>query len=206
MKIPRYFKPRLPAEAELEIKKSKFIVNGMPISSAEQAREFILSLKSATPSANHHCSAFIIGAPSQSQMFGYHDDGEPSGTAGKPMYQVLEGQGIGDICVVVTRFFGGIKLGTGGLARAYADSVKALIPQLILDEVLPLSQLQIEYEYSLSSVVDSALHNSDAIVVDSQYTDRVMLRINIPVDQEENLSYRLNERCSGNIVIKRVNR
>ena len=108
--------------------------------------------------------------------------------------------------MVVTRFFGGIKLGTGGLARAYADSVKALIPQLILDEVLPLSQLQIEYEYSLSSVVDSALHNSDAIVVDSQYTDRVMQQLSIPVDQEESLSYRLNERCSGNILIKKVNK
>lgn len=199
-----YLKPLTTVEATIEVKKSRFLVSATPTTTPAQARTYIQKIKAATPSANHHCSAFIIGSPQTDEGFGYSDDGEPAGTAGKPMYQVINGNNIGDICIVVTRFFGGIKLGTGGLARAYADSVKTIIPLLDLEEVQPLCQIKIAYPYPLSAAVDSILHNSKASLIDSQYSDTVMLLISLPINETDALIAALQERCSGKVNIEKL--
>lgn len=199
-----YFQPLAAAEISLEIKKSRFIASALPVSTELAARQFIQQHKILTPSAHHHCSAYIIGAPALSQQFGYNDDGEPVGTAGKPMYQVLHGQKIGDICVVVTRFFGGVKLGTGGLARAYADSTKQVISQLALQQVSPTCTLKLHYAYSQSATIDALLHNANISRLDSDYTESVTLSIRLPVDDVDALIVDLKQRTSGDIKIEKL--
>ncbi|SIS80874.1 YigZ family protein [Neptunomonas antarctica] len=202
MPQPFYLKPTATTETLYEIKKSRFYVSLTPLSTVPAARAYIQQAKAATPSANHHCSAFITGAPQSEEGFGYSDDGEPSGTAGKPMFNVLQGQNIGQACVLVTRFFGGIKLGTGGLVRAYSTSVKEAIAQAIFEEVHPRCTIELTYPYTLSSTVDAVLHTVDTQVIDSQYAESVTLTVSIPASSASELTQQIQERGRGLLSIK----
>ncbi|WP_110666814.1 IMPACT family protein [Salinicola halophilus] len=123
----RYFVPALaPDEIHthtLEIEKSRFITWIGHVATPADFERLLANARTHYPDASHHCSAFIAGAPREQVTIGFSDDGEPGGTAGRPMFQALEGSGLGRIGVVVTRYFGGIKLGTGGLVRAYTQAV-----------------------------------------------------------------------------------
>ncbi|KRC87331.1 hypothetical protein ASE25_16430 [Terrabacter sp. Root85] len=121
----RYLTLASPASAELEVKRSRFVCDVAPVPSEEDARAFVESVRSATRDARHHCTAFVLGTDGGTQRS--NDDGEPSGTAGAPMLDVLRGQGLTDVVAVVTRWFGGTLLGTGGLIRAYGDAVSAAV-------------------------------------------------------------------------------
>lgn len=115
---------------EEEIKKSRFITYLQHVENLTQAKAFWQQIKSQHPQARHHCWATIAGAPNDSQQFGFSDDGEPAGTAGKPMLSALQGSKIGEICAVVVRYYGGILLGTGGLVRAYGNGVQQALTLL----------------------------------------------------------------------------
>jgi len=117
----RYLTLASPATAELEVKRSRFVCDVAPASSEEAARAFVEQVRSSTRDARHHCTAFVLGPDGATQRS--NDDGEPSGTAGAPMLDVLRGSGLTDVVAVVTRWFGGTLLGTGGLIRAYGDAV-----------------------------------------------------------------------------------
>lgn len=120
------------SEIDLEIKRSHFLGLAARTTSEAQAREFIASRRALYPDARHHCSAFIIANPGATSTERSNDDGEPSGTAGKPMLEVLRGSQIFDVTVVVTRYFGGTLLGTGGLVRAYSQATAQALEQLSL--------------------------------------------------------------------------
>lgn len=120
------------SEIDLEIKRSHFLGLAARTTSEAQAREFIASRRALYPDARHHCSAFIIANPGTTPTERSNDDGEPSGTAGKPMLEVLRGSQIFDVTVVVTRYFGGTLLGTGGLVRAYSQATAQALEQLSL--------------------------------------------------------------------------
>lgn len=120
------------SEIDLEIKRSHFLGLAARTTSEAQAREFIASRRALYPDARHHCSAFIIANPGATPTERSNDDGEPSGTAGKPMLEVVRGSQIFDVTVVVTRYFGGILLGTGGLVRAYSQATTQALEQLSL--------------------------------------------------------------------------
>lgn len=120
------------SEIDLEIKRSHFLGLAARTTSEAQAREFIASRRALYPDARHHCSAFIIANPDATPTERSNDDGEPSGTAGKPMLEVLRGSQIFDVTVVVTRYFGGTLLGTGGLVRAYSQATAQALEQLSL--------------------------------------------------------------------------
>ena len=120
------------SEIDLEIKRSHFLGLAARTTSEAQAREFIASRRALYPDARHHCSAFIIANPGATPTERSNDDGEPSGTAGKPMLEVLRGSQIFDVTVVVTRYFGGTLLGTGGLVRAYSQATSQALEQLSL--------------------------------------------------------------------------
>lgn len=197
-----YRKPIATTEALYEIKKSRFYVTITPLSTVAAARTCIQQAKNTTPSANHHCSAFITGSPFDEEGFGYSDDGEPSGTAGKPMFNVLQGSNVGEACVIVTRFFGGIKLGTGGLVRAYSTSVKEAIAQARFEEVHPRATVELSYPYTLSSTVDGILHTFDMQVIDSQYAESVTLKISITAAAVNELTQQVQERGRGLLNIK----
>ncbi|GAK29250.1 YigZ family protein, partial [Serratia liquefaciens] len=116
--------PAGPISVSEEIKKSRFITLLAPTSGVDAAKAFIQQVRDEHPAARHHCWAFVAGPPTDSQQLGFSDDGEPSGTAGKPILAQLMGSGIGEITAVVVRYYGGIKLGTGGLVRAYGSGVQ----------------------------------------------------------------------------------
>ena len=121
----RYLTLASPASAEVEVKRSRFVCDVAPVPSEEDARAFVETVRGATRDARHHCTAFVLGPDGGTQRS--NDDGEPSGTAGAPMLDVLRGQGLTDVVAVVTRWFGGTLLGTGGLIRAYGDAVSAAV-------------------------------------------------------------------------------
>ena len=114
-----YFKPQQTVSCEESIKRSRFISLIIPVANRQQAQQQLEKIKQLHPQARHHCWAFVAGHPNDSQCLGFSDDGEPSGTAGKPMLAQLQGSGLGQILAVVVRYSGGIKLGTGGLVKAY---------------------------------------------------------------------------------------
>jgi uncharacterized YigZ family protein len=125
-----YLVPAEETRAEIEVLNSRFICTAAPAASVEEARAFIARMKSEFADATHNVPAFVVGHGASITAH-CHDDGEPQGTAGRPALAVLQGSGLGDVAVVVTRYFGGTKLGTGGLVRAYGDAVRAVL------EVLP---------------------------------------------------------------------
>ncbi|MBV1908776.1 MAG: YigZ family protein [Kangiellaceae bacterium] len=143
-----YKVPSEPLDVEETIKNSLFTTRARNVSTAEAAKDFVREMNRSFPDASHHCWAYIVGNPSSTTLIGCSDDGEPSGTAGKPMLHVLLHSDIGDIVVVCTRYFGGTKLGTGGLARAYGGGTKLALKQLPLKEKINYIELQCELEYS----------------------------------------------------------
>src|SRR5512146_1122516 len=128
-----YLIPAKEARASIEIQKSKFIASASPAFSVEEARDFIERIRAEYSDATHNVPVFVIGRE-PSLIEHCSDDGEPAGTAGRPALAVLKGSGLGDIVVVITRYFGGIKLGTGGLVRAYSDAVREVL------KILPRAQ------------------------------------------------------------------
>jgi len=121
------------ARAEIEVLNSRFIASAAPAVTVDRAKEFVARIRREFPGATHHVSAYLVGHGS-TLVAHCHDDGEPSGTAGRPALAVLQGSGLGDVAVVITRYFGGTKLGTGGLVRAYGDAVRAVL------EILPRAE------------------------------------------------------------------
>ena len=133
-------------QVQEEIKKSRFICHSKRVYSEEEARAFITAIKKEHYKATHNCSAFIIGE--RSEIKRTSDDGEPSGTAGAPMLGVLENHNLTNVCVVVTRYFGGIKLGAGGLIRAYAGSVALAVKEIGIVEIKEQAGIQIQMSYA----------------------------------------------------------
>lgn len=139
--------PAGPARQEIEVQNSRFIASAAPAFSVDEARQFIYKIKDEFKDATHNVPAFVIGWGSSTTSH-CHDDGEPSGTAGRPALAVLSGSGYGDIVVVVTRYFGGTKLGTGGLVRAYSDAVRAVLASITPAEKVPTHTVMLVVPYN----------------------------------------------------------
>lgn len=148
----RYPVPQLAPEsfhsASIDVEKSQFIAWLCHAPTPGDFETLLTSARTAHPAASHHCTAFIAGAPGEQQAIGFSDDGEPGGTAGRPMYQVLSGSGLGEIGCVVIRYFGGTKLGTGGLARAYAQAVSTAIETLPTREVVERDSYTLRLDFA----------------------------------------------------------
>lgn len=165
-------------EAEIIEKKSRFIATVKPVNSEEEAIEFIESLKKKYWNATHNCFAYVLGEHFQIQRCS--DDGEPSGTAGKPMLDVLLGEEIHDVAVVVTRYFGGTLLGTGGLVRAYSSSTKeGLLASKVITKMYG-QKFSIETDYTGLGKIQYILGQRGLTILNSTYTDKVVLEILLP--------------------------
>lgn len=138
--------------AVIEVEKSQFLTWVCHAPNKEAFDALLHAAKAAHPNASHHCSAFIAGPPGEQTHIGFSDDGEPGGTAGRPMYQALLGSGLGEIGCVVIRYFGGTKLGTGGLARAYAQAVNSGLETLPLREVVERDNYQLNVGFAHEAV------------------------------------------------------
>ncbi|MDN5565826.1 MAG: YigZ family protein [Psychrobacter sp.] len=165
--------------ARLEIKKSDFIAYAYPVHTREQAMFHVEQLKVKYPDARHWCWAYIIGDPDNTTSAGFDDDGEPSGTAGRPILNVLQHKSIGNIIIIVVRYFGGIKLGAGGLTRAYAGSAQAAVDQMQLCPYVAMSQVQIVANFANESQCRYVVESLNGNIDDVAYSKEVLLSITI---------------------------
>lgn len=180
--MKRYHIPGQQARAEIEVLNSRFIATIAPAFSVEQAREFIAEIKAEFSDATHNVPAYVIGHGS-SVTAHCHDDGEPSGTAGRPALAVLSGSGLGDAVVVVTRYFGGTKLGTGGLVRAYGDAVRAVLEEVPRAEKVPVHTVMIALPYPAFERVRLLVAAHGGQILDESFTAEVTVTARFAVEQ-----------------------
>ena len=190
-------------EGEIVEKKSRFIATIRKCETEEEAVAFIDEMKKKYWDARHNCSAFVIG--SRGELTRCSDDGEPSGTAGRPMLEVLLGEGIRNIAVVVTRYFGGTLLGTGGLVRAYTQAVKEGLKSCTVGKMRFGCDLKMETDYNGIGQILYILGQRGLEPLDSTYTDNVTLMIRIPAEQEEAFRKEVVEATCGKAKIEKVN-
>ncbi|PNK60816.1 YigZ family protein [Psychrobacter sp. FDAARGOS_221] len=180
-----------PVTARLGIKKSEFITYAYPVHSREQAMFHVEQLREKYPDARHHCWAYIIGDPDNTTSAGFDDDGEPGGTAGRPILNVLQHKSIGNVIVIVVRYFGGIKLGAGGLTRAYAGSAQAAVDQMTLTDYVPMTQVAIEADFANESQVRYVVEAMGGSIDEVGYSKLVTLNVTLPQADVETLKERL---------------
>ncbi|GFO51553.1 YigZ family protein [Lactococcus garvieae] len=185
--------------AEEEIKKSRFICHLKRVYTEEEARAFISEIKKEHHKANHNCSAFTLGERQEIQRSS--DDGEPSGTAGVPMLEILKKREITNVCAVVTRYFGGIKLGAGGLIRAYAGSVGHALDQVGLVKFVPQEQLILTLDYGNYDGLQRFLSAQGLVISESEFLSDVTVKLFVDLDKAEQLLADLIEQFSGKISV-----
>lgn len=182
-------------QAEIVEKKSKFIGTAIPIESEVEAEEFINSMRKKYYDATHNVFAYQLGERNELQRSS--DDGEPSGTAGKPILDILKNEDIKNVAVVVTRYFGGTLLGTGGLVRAYSKCAKdALISSQIIEKVL-YQEFEISVDYNLSGKVQFEMLNKDYTIKDTLYTDKVTFIVLVEIKYKEQFQNFITEITSA---------
>lgn len=184
-------------QVQEEIKKSRFICHAKRVYSEEDARAFITAIKKEHYKANHNCSAFIIGE--RSEIKRTSDDGEPSGTAGVPMLGVLENHNLTNVCVVVTRYFGGIKLGAGGLIRAYAGSVALAVKEIGIVEIKEQAGIQIQMSYAQYQEYGNFLKEHNLMELETNFTDQVDTIIFVDKEVKEVTKSALIEFFNGKV-------
>lgn len=187
-------------EAEIIEKKSRFIATVKPVKSEEEAIAFIEGLKKKYWNATHNCSAYVIGEHFQVQRCS--DDGEPSGTAGKPMLDVLLGEELHDTAVVVTRYFGGTLLGTGGLVRAYQASTKAGLEASTVITKMHGSRVSVETDYTGLGKIQYILGQRGLTVLNSEYTDKVALEVLLPETEVKAVMAEITEGTNGQAIME----
>ncbi|MGY0181053.1 YigZ family protein [Lactococcus garvieae] len=185
--------------AEEEIKKSRFIYHLKRVYTEEEARAFISEIKKEHHKANHNCSAFTLGERQEIQRSS--DDGEPSGTAGVPMLEILKKREITNVCAVVTRYFGGIKLGAGGLIRAYAGSVGHALDQVGLVKFVTQEQLILTLDYGNYDGLQRFLSTQGLVISESEFLSDVTVKLFVDLDKTEQLLADLIEQFSGKISV-----
>jgi uncharacterized YigZ family protein len=199
--MSRYPVPASQVRVEEVIHRSRFITTAAPAASVAEAKVFIDAMRAEFADATHNCFAYVAGPPGSTAQVGLSDDGEPSGTAGRPMLAVLLGSGVGDIAVVVTRYWGGIKLGTGGLVRAYSGGVKAALAELPVQEKVAWATLLAHGPYHWVTPVARLLPDYEARVVDQSYAEAVTWEIAAPEEKLAALIAALVELTHGEIEI-----
>jgi uncharacterized protein, YigZ family len=192
MQTNPYHIPTAPAETELQVLNSRFIASLSPAFSVEEARAFQKSIRQRFPDATHHVPTFVIGH-GNSVITHCSDDGEPSGTAGRPALAVLQGSGLGDAAVVVTRYFGGTLLGTGGLVKAYGDAVREVLKLVRRAVKVPTTTIGLQLPYALFEQVQrlAAAHAGEQL--ESQFLADVTLILRF---RDEQLDAFLKQLCN----------
>ncbi len=202
--LPAEIRKLIPAErteTEITVVNSRFIAVCAPVFSSEDARAFIISIQNEHPAANHHVPAYIIGHGASTMAY-CSDDGEPSGSSGRPILSVLQGSGFGDIVVVVTRYFGGTKLGIGGLVRAYSDAAKAVLNEVPRAEKLLTDTFQFSLEYGMFERIKLHLADQQVSIIEEVFTDQVLIRARCLSNQMKSLEADLIELTNGKVSLE----
>ncbi len=197
-----YRRPATIAVAETVVKNSRFIAVVDVMKQPEDLHQLSDRAMQQWPKASHYCTASILGSPQQG-TFSCNDDGEPSGTAGRPMLTVLQNAPLGDVAAVVVRYFGGVKLGTGGLQRAYGQAVAAALKKLPTELVVYRESFELDYPYHLQGAIEPLWQQFDVRVSDSQFTEQVHQRIELIPDELAPLQERLDAVSQGQLKLRK---
>ena len=199
--MSRYPVPAQRRRGEEVIRRSRFVTTVAPAASVQEAHDFIAEMRAEFSDATHNCYAYVVGPPGTTLQVGMSDDGEPGGTAGRPMLAVLLGSGVGDIAAVVTRYFGGTKLGTGGLVRAYSGGVKQALVDLPTIEKITRVTVLVTGHYRWVTPVERLLPVFEAETVGQEFTDRVAWQLAVPEERAEELGRALTELSHGELEV-----
>lgn len=200
MALPTYLTVKGYGEHEIVIQKSRFIAYFERAKTEAEAQAFIETIKKKNWNATHNCSAYVIGEHDQIQKA--NDDGEPSGTAGVPMLEVLKKRGLKDTVVVVTRYFGGIKLGAGGLIRAYGSAVSEGLDAVGIVKRTLVHIVHTEVDYHWLGKVEHALRESDYQLKSIEYADKVDVQTYVEVDRVERFKDWMTDLTNGQATIR----
>ncbi len=192
----RYPIPAAPARAEIRVVNSRFIGSASHTPTGAAAKASIAQVRAEFPDARHHAYAYVVGYGA-SVTAGMSDDGEPSGTAGRPMLAIVQGSGLGDVTVVVTRYFGGTLLGTGGLVRAYGDATRAVLAVLPRTERIAQRSVRVQLAYALYTPACQVIAAHGGTVTDEQFSADVTMLVRLPVPQVEPCSAALASATAG---------
>ena len=183
-----------------EVNKSTFISFLKYIENTTEAKQYINLLKEKYPDATHHVSAFIVG--SSGQNGGTNDDREPSGTAGAPIFEVLRKNNLTNIICVVVRYFGGIKLGAGGLVRAYSKAASEVVKIAKLEPIIIYTILKLSFSYPYLNQIEKII--KDFQIIERSFTSNITITIKVPVEKVTMLSSLLNSLTYGNIIVSEI--
>jgi uncharacterized YigZ family protein len=203
-KNDRYPVPAARSRVEDEVEKSRFIATLGPAPTPDAARALIASVREEFPDATHHCYAFVAGPPGTTGAAGSGDDGEPPGTAGRPMLTVLLNSGLGDVAVVVTRYFGGVKLGRGGLVRAYSGAVQHALRGAATALRVERVDVSVRCAWSRSAAVERVLVREEGDIRRKDYGSDVTFLVRVPADRLEAVTRALMDATSGGVCIERA--
>lgn len=184
-----------PATTEIEIKKSKFICNIKPVRTEDEAQEFIKKIKKIHHKATHNVPVYLIGDSHEIQR--YSDDGEPAGTAGLPVLRMIMQEGVSNLALVISRYFGGIKLGTGGLVRAYTQSAKISLEEAGLSELVELYLINFSINYTHQAKIEHDLKSYEHYIKEVVYTDKVEFKLFMRQNDIKKFEELLQELNSG---------
>ncbi|WPC74108.1 YigZ family protein [Vibrio porteresiae] len=204
MNIQPYLIPSAAVQFEEEIKKSTFITYLAHTPSIELAKAFVDSIKQKHSDARHNCWGFVAGRPQDSMKWGFSDDGEPSGTAGKPILAQLTGSNVGEITAVVTRYYGGIQLGTGGLVKAYGGGVQQALKLLQTIEKKITTTLHLTLDYALVPLTQSIMVQFQAIEVEADYSENVAFIIELECLQVEAFTQTIINKSGAKVIVSRT--
>lgn len=193
----RYVIPAAPVSCEEVIRKSRFITYLAHAETITAARAFVQQRRQQHSAARHCCSAWVAGPPGDSQRYGCSDDGEPSGTAGRPMLTQLIAAQVGEICAVVVRYYGGIRLGTGGLVRAYSGGVSQALQQLRVTEKRLMTTGLVACDYASYAGLEKLLSQYAGEVLAREFGQQIRVRIALPVSQRDAFAQQLAEISRG---------
>lgn len=195
---------KAPVTGEITEKKSRFIASITPLSDAESARSFVESTKKTFHDARHNCYAYILGVDGSEVK--YSDDGEPQGTAGRPMLEVLRGNELTNICAVVTRYFGGVLLGTGGLSRAYSGALSEALKDADIITMNLMDILSCRVDYTLTGKLMHIFEKRGITIKDTDYSNSVKYKIALPPGSTDPLIRDITELSGGSAVIEKCRR
>lgn len=199
MKLQRYKTVKQSGNKEIVIRRSRFIGHVMPVESEEEAVRFIEDIRKQHGTATHNCYAYVCGERDQWQK--QSDDGEPSGTAGKPILEVIKQQGLKNIAIVVTRYFGGVMLGAGGLIRAYGDGAVAAIEAGVPVEKVLHAVIYVEIDYTWHGKVENELRGKEIMTGETQFTDRVRIECLPTAEEAERFRNWITDVTQGQAVL-----
>ena len=186
--------------SELVIKKSRFLGMAESVSTEEDARELIAAVRKEHYTARHVCYAYILDE--DIPVIKYSDDGEPGGTAGRPILDTIKGSGISNVIVIVVRYFGGVLLGTGGLVRAYTEAAQEALANADTKTICLSNFYDITLEYADADKIKYILDNTDEVICSIDYSDKVLMHVTVPERTADMLIRQISEKTAGRAEIK----